>query len=148
MVTPSQFDSKRLSKSQRILLVLVGGSLLVLLAVAALVAPDDRGFGTHQRLGLPPCTFRVVTGIRCPSCGMTTSWAHLMRGNVIASLKSNTGGTLAGIIALVLAPWAFFSGVRGRWLGRPLDDRMALIVTIAVILVALADWAVRFFVGS
>ena len=137
-----------LPKSLRILLVVVGIVLLAMLGVAATIEPDERGYGTHQRLGLPPCTFQVVTGVRCPSCGMTTSWAHLVRGHLIKSLKSNAGGTLVGVIAILLAPWAVLSGLRGRWLWRPFDDWTALGVTLAVILVTLVDWAVRFFVGS
>jgi hypothetical protein len=130
------------------LLLIVGGILIGLLAVAAMIEPDERGYGTHQRLGLPPCTFQFVTGVRCPSCGMTTSWAYLVRGQLIKSLKSNTGGTLVGVIAMLLAPWALLSGLRGRWFWKSFNDWAALIVTLAVILVTLVDWSVRFFVRS
>jgi hypothetical protein len=130
------------------LLLVVGVILLGLLGVAAVIEPDERGYGTHQKLGLPPCTFQFVTGVRCPSCGMTTSWAYLVRGRLIESLNSNTGGTLVGVIAMLLAPWAVLSGLRGRWFWRPFNDWTALLVTLAVILVTLVDWTVRFFVGS
>ena len=141
----SQLDL--LPRSSRILLIIVGGVLFGLLGVAATIEPDERGYGTHQRLGLPPCTFQAVTGVRCPSCGMTTSWAHLVRGHLVNSLKSNAGGTLVGVIAMLLAPWAVLSGLRGRWFWRSFDDWTALIVTLAVIVVALVDWTVRFFVA-
>jgi hypothetical protein len=67
---------------------------------------------------------------------------------LIESLNSNTGGTLVGVIAMLLAPWAVLSGLRGRWFWRPFHDWTALLVTLAVILVTLVDWTVRFFVGS
>src|SRR5437016_1117396 len=37
---------------------------------------------THRGLGLPPCTFYEQTRLPCPSCGMTTSFALLIRGDV------------------------------------------------------------------
>jgi len=124
---------------------LAGIALLSLLAVAGALAPDPRGLGTHERLGLPPCTFREWTGYRCPSCGMTTSWAHLVRGQVGQAFRDNVGGTLLGLAAGVLAPWALISGWRGRWLWRPLDERTALIVVWSLVTVTLIDWMVRLF---
>ena len=132
----------------RLLLVAVGGVLLALLATAAVIEPDARGYGTHERLGLPPCTFRAVTGKRCPSCGMTTSWAYLVRGQLLESMKANCGGTLLGLFVIVMASWALVSGIRGRWLWRPLSERAALIAALTLIFVSLIDWSVRLFIGS
>ena len=50
---------------------------------------------THRQLGLPPCTFKEMTGLPCPSCGMTSSFALLVRGDVMNSLRANAVGTLA-----------------------------------------------------
>jgi len=116
-----------------------------LLAVAGVLAPDPRGLGTHERLGLPPCTFRQLTGYRCPSCGMTTSWAHLVRGRVGQAFRDNPGGALLGLATGILAPWALISGWRGRWLGRPLRERTVLIAVWGVIAVTLIDWSYRVF---
>src|SRR5687768_15883893 len=52
---------------------LTGAAMWSLLVVASMLQPDSRGMGTHEQLGMPPCTFLFLTGIRCPSCGMTTS---------------------------------------------------------------------------
>jgi hypothetical protein len=117
--------------------------LLSLLVLAARLSPDPRGLGTHQRLGLPPCSFLQLTGWRCPSCGMTTSWAHLVRGQIVASVRSNAGGTLLGLTCLVLAPWALVSGLRGRWLGKPLGERAALALVLLLLIVTTADWLIR-----
>src|SRR5688500_2950564 len=96
-----------------------GAALIGMLIVARVLEPNSQGFGTHQQLGLPACSSLVTFGFRCPACGMTTSWAHLVRGNVLASLSVNSGGTLLGLAAMVTGPWLLASGVRGRWVGRP-----------------------------
>jgi hypothetical protein len=130
------------------LLVAIGCGLLGLLGIAAVIEPDERGYGTHQKLGLPPCTFQTVTGVRCPSCGMTTSWAYLVRGQIVNSMKSNCGGALLGMLVIVMTPWVLISGIRGRWLWTPIGERAALITALTLIGVTLIDWTVRFFIGS
>jgi hypothetical protein len=143
LVIPLQ-NKNQIACYQRLLLIAAGGGLLSLLLVAAWLTPDPRGLGTHQRLGLPPCSFRQVTGWRCPSCGMTTSWSHLVRGELSSSLRSNAGGTLLGLACLVLAPWSLISGLRGRWWGRPPGPTLALAMTLVLVAVTLADWVLRF----
>ena len=51
-----------LSGRKRLAVLLLALGLLAPLGVAAMLRPDGRGFGTHQQLGLPPCTFRVLFG--------------------------------------------------------------------------------------
>ena len=74
------FGEYRLARAGRLLLVVWSVILLAGFALAARLEPDPRGFGTHQRLGLPPCTFQSMFNIPCPSCGMTTSFANVVRG--------------------------------------------------------------------
>ena len=133
---------------QRLVLVVMGGSLLALLAIAVYLSPDPRGFGTHQRLGLPPCMFLEAFEIRCPSCGMTTSWSNLVRGNVIRSIQANSGGTLLAVIAMIAGPWAFLSGCRGSWLGGWPNEWMVVFLAFVLVTVTLIDWGFRLVVGS
>jgi hypothetical protein len=134
------------SRLERATMVAAGIAIVGLLAVAASLEPDDRGLGTHQRLGLPPCTVRVVLGIRCPSCGMTTSWACLTKGRLVEALRANTAGTLLGLVAAVVGPWLLVSGVRGRWFGKPGNEWVPLVVALSVGAVALVDWGVRLMI--
>ena len=69
---------------------------------------------THRQMGLPPCTFKLLTGVPCPSCGMTTSFALLIRGDVWNSLKANAVGTLLAAFCLALVPWCLICSLRGR----------------------------------
>ena len=121
--------------------------LLALLAVAAFLRPDPRGLGTHQQFGLPPCTFRFFFGRPCPTCGMTTSWAHLVRGQLIGALRASVGGTLLGALAVVSVPWLVVSAARGRWLGWAPNGTTVGWVASAILLVTLIDWGIRLAAG-
>ena len=117
------------------------------LATAAVLRPNQSGHGTHRQLGLPPCTFVVLFGRRCPSCGMTTAWAHLMRGQVAGALRANVGGALLGLLALVAEPWLLISAVRGRWFGWVPSSIVLAWVLSGIVVVTLIDWSIRMLAG-
>jgi hypothetical protein len=88
------------------LTLVLGASSLI--TVSALVTPSPTGMGTHEKLGLPPCTFHKWTGIPCFSCGMTTSWAWMAHGHPWMAIKTQPMGVLlfvatvaAGLASLV-----------------------------------------------
>lgn len=88
---------------------------LALLFTAALLTPSPDGTGSHTALGLPPCQFMQRTGLPCPSCGMTTSWAWFVRGNLPASLYVQPMGTALAVGAV----FCFWTGVYVAATGRP-----------------------------
>lgn len=93
--------------------VAIGTVLLFVLAI--LLEPEARGYGTHQQLGLPECFFLQLTGWKCPQCGMTTSFAYLVRGQAIQAWDANPcGPVLAVLLACVVLPWCLTAGVTGR----------------------------------
>lgn len=63
-----------------------------LLLVAVRVQPDERALGTHQQLGLPPCSMVTLTGYPCPTCGMTTAFAHAVRGHPLSAFRAQPAG--------------------------------------------------------
>jgi hypothetical protein len=132
---------------ERSLLVVAGGCLLALLAMAAWLSPSPEGMGTHQQLGLPPCTFVAWLGIRCPSCGMTTSWSHMLRGNVLGAMRANAGGALLAITAAACGPWLLGSGLLGRWLGSPPREWLTIAVGLTIVIVTLVQWTLRISLG-
>lgn len=75
----------RVPISRRANRLLHGGIVIGLaigLIVCATIEPDPSGTGTHTQLGLPPCLVCQFTGLEhCPSCGLTTGLAHLVRGH-------------------------------------------------------------------
>jgi len=142
-----QIGPDRFSVRRRLLLALAGGCWLAPLVVACCLRPDPNGLGTHQQLGLPPCTFVWLFNTRCPSCGMTTSWAHVVRGNWIAALESNAGGALLAGVAALAGSWLLISAVRGRWLIQPPTERVLVSVALGIVAVTLIDWVCRLSFG-
>ena len=121
--------------------------LTAVFAVALWLNPYDSAgqplrIETHRQLGLPPCTFYTLTGLPCPSCGMTTSFALLMHGDLGNSLRANAAGTLLAAFALALIPWSLASAARGRPLGvRSWERALTRLVTVFVLLM-MARWLV------
>jgi hypothetical protein len=117
--------------------------MLALLALAVYLRPSERGYGTHQQLGLPPCSFDRLFGVRCPSCGMTTSWSYMVRGRPVKAVQSNAGGAVLCATVLVCTPYVLVSGFRGRWLLRPPDERTVALGATLFVVITLVDWAIR-----
>lgn len=131
----------------RLAAVALAGILLVPWLVVGRLQPNRGGLGTHQQLGLPPCSVSVLLGIRCPLCGGTTAWAHLVRGHGRAALAANSGAAVLGGLCLAAIPWLLASALRGRWcLWTPTSSRLAWLAGI-VLAVTLIDWLIRLGVG-
>jgi len=129
----------------RIPMIIVGIVIITLLVTARVLAPDPGGLGTHQQLGLPECGFRRIFRFGCPSCGMTTSWAHLTRGRIPSSLSANPGGTLLGIGAMIIGPWLLISGILGRWFPKPIDLRILLASVGVIFATTIIQWIVKIY---
>jgi hypothetical protein len=91
--------------------------------VAAILNPYDeagrpRMNGTHRQLGLPPCTLQALTGVGCPSCGMTTAFALLAHGDPGAAWRTNWAGCVAALLAATGTAWFLLvaAGLPPGWL--------------------------------
>ena len=134
-----------LSMTWRVLACLSGLAVLAILVVARCLEPASEGFGTHQQLGLPPCTSVALFGIRCPSCGMTTSWSLATRGEFFEAARVNCGGLLLAIIALAYIPASCYFTWRGRstrggWFSLALG--ISILTSLAI---AIAQWLWRLY---
>jgi hypothetical protein len=131
----------------RAALIAIATLLTVVFVTATQVRPfADDGTplrqASHQTLGLPACNFQVWTGMPCPSCGMTTSFAHLVRGNLWYSLRANWVGTGLALFCAALIPWALASALRGRyfWI-RSVEAPLAVLVGVFTVTM-LVRWGV------
>ncbi len=120
----------------RLSLLMVASLLGGVFAVAFWLNPYEpdgtpRTMSTHTQLGMPPCNFVMMTSRPCPACGMTTSFALLVRGDVAASLRANWAGTLIAVLWGLTLVWAIASGIGGRPLFIP-RGKGELILTVVV----------------
>lgn len=131
----------------RATLLAVAVALTGVFVAAFVIDPYDadgnpKTSATHTQLGMPPCNFVTLTGKPCPSCGMTTSFALLVRGDVAASLRANWVGSVMCVLWATTLVWALASGIRGRPLFVP-PRRGELVFTVVVgvmLLLMLARW--------
>jgi hypothetical protein len=77
-----------------------------ILGLAAWLEPNPDGLGTHRQMGFPPCNMILLCGYPCPTCGMTTAFAHTVRGQFLSAFRAQPAGLLA---CLVTAWMAFMS---------------------------------------
>jgi hypothetical protein len=155
-VLPAE-PSERLNRWVRGTLLFVAAFLIAGFSLAVYLNPykDDgsaRKMETHRQLGLPECTFKEKTGMPCPSCGMTSSFALYVRGDLWNSMKANWVGTILATACLLLIPWGIGSAV----LARPLFLRsVELPISIGIIVLLsllLLRWgivlAIQFLTGT
>jgi hypothetical protein len=131
----------------RVSIVLAAALLLTVFAIAFWLNPYEengqaRRQETHRQLGLPPCTFKELTGLPCPSCGMTTSFALLVRGDLMSSLRANAAGTVLAVLWAAAIPWLLLCGVTGRPWGRTLAQRTILGLVIAFMVLLFVRWII------
>ena len=76
--------------------------------------PDPRGFGTHERLGLPPCSLVLTTGLPCPTCGMTTAFSLMMHARPWSAFLVQPAGAVLCLATMVLLLVSAYIAVSGR----------------------------------
>ena len=128
-------------------MVLAAIGLAAVLGVARRLEPDPRGFGTHTQLGLSPCMFAQVTGVLCPSCGMTTSFAWFVRGRLERSWRANAAGSLLAPTCAVLIPWLLAGAARGRPVGCRSLELPLISLLVATVALSLLSWTIRLILG-
>lgn len=120
------------------------GILLIgIFFTATQLTPDPSGLGTHQQLGLPTCTVREIFGVPCPSCGMTTSFAHFVRGQFFRSAQTNAAGLWLAVCCTVQIPWCLRIAITGRYGFVYSLSEILLGIVFSVTLIALVQWAFR-----
>ena len=117
----------------------------LVLITARVLQPSANGVGTHQQLGLPPCFFLKLTGIPCPGCGLTTSFAHTVRFHFYEAFITQPFGLVACLITAALIPLCCLLMYRRvPWL-KTLTMRGADIFLYVMIVLFLAGWGYKIF---
>jgi hypothetical protein len=95
----------RLTMRGRIVAAMIGVMCLAVLVTAVRLQPSPTGMATHTAMGFDECQFYKRTGLPCPSCGMTPSFAWFVRGNALASFYIQPMGFLLALAAAATV-WA------------------------------------------
>jgi hypothetical protein len=135
----SRADVRRESTLGRAIALVISLGCLAVLVTAARLTPSPTGMGTHRSMGLSRCSFLDRTGLPCPSCGMTTSFAWFSRGNLAASAYVQPMGTLLAFAAAVTVWAGGYVAVTGRpiyRLMRLLPGRYAFLCVMAFAILA------------
>ena len=102
--------TERMSGVGRCMALVIALVTFGVLGLAAWLPPAPDGVGTHVRLNLPPCNWVTLSRVPCPTCGMTTSFAHVADGNLWEGFMCQPFGFVLAIgtvmtfwIALIVA---------------------------------------------
>ena len=131
----------RLATRGRLFAALIAVACLAVLGVAAFLEPDPAGVGTNTRLGIRPCGLYQSTGLPCAACGMTTSFNHFARGQIISAAWVQPMG-----LVLALATCAtFWASAYIAATGRPAHRLFKRLPAVRLILLTvgfgIAAWA-------
>jgi hypothetical protein len=111
-------DESTARRGRRVFGFLVALAATGVLGLAAWLEPSPTGLGTHSQLNLPPCGWIVTMDLPCPTCGMSTAFAHAADGHLLQALHAQPlGGLLAIAIAMALFVGLYVAATGSR-LGR------------------------------
>ncbi len=116
--TPRGFDRVGRRRLWGLSLALVAG---ILLGIAVSLSPDPEGLGTHAQLGLPACSWMSGFSIPCPTCGMTTSFSHAVKGELGQAFLAQPLGAILALLTAVV----FLLGVYVALTGSCIANRLA-----------------------
>lgn len=113
--------------------------VVVVTGIAWWLEPGERGYGTHQQLVPIPCGMHWLVGLPCPMCGLTTAFALMVRGEVIAAFGAHLLGPVLYLAMFTLGVRAGYALVRGtstlpQW-------ALSSVATRVTLLVLLLGWA-------
>jgi len=126
----------------RFMALIIALACASILIIAACITPQPSGIGSHTQLHLPACGFLQRNSYPCPTCGMTTALAYLVRGRVIMAFITQPAGALAGLLCLAITCLAGYAAVTAERLDKYIDfisfNLFYIMVTLSVIV--LLSW--------
>jgi len=121
---------------------------LSVLGLAAYLTPNPAGMGTHEQLGLLRCGWMIAMGKPCPTCGMTTAFAHAAHASPVRSFLAQPFGA----VLAVLAAAGFWAGLHVTWTGSRVGELCGTLlrprVMWLVVAAAALAWAYKLWTVS
>jgi hypothetical protein len=98
----------------RFLTALVTAGCWAVLGIAVTLTPSPTGFGTHEQFHMGACGMLLRTGYPCITCGMTTAFAHLVRGHLWQAFLTQPAGFALGLLTVVAGVVGLAGVLTGR----------------------------------
>ena len=127
----------------RLLWAIAGAAALAVLAAARALAPDPSGMGTHVQLGLPPCGWLYLTGLPCPTCGLTTAFAHMARLQVTSAFSAHALGPVLFAMTAAAIPIAAWGIATDAPVARAIERLRLAKVAAIIAAAAVVSWLLR-----
>lgn len=102
-----------ISPRGRVLAAAIAAAALGVLALAVWMEPAATGLGTHRQLGLPECSWITMMNMPCPTCGMTTAFAHAADGQLPAAFHAQPLGALLALATAMTAILSIYIALTG-----------------------------------
>ena len=126
-------SSIRLALPEKLRLIRLARNLTIALFAGLIYAWIASRFG-----GLP-CVFRLITGLKCPGCGVTHMCLRLLKGDLYGAFREN-GAVLCllPVGALLLVTWGVSYVKTGSSAMAPWQNRVIWCMVILLALFGLA----------
>ncbi|WP_116787734.1 DUF2752 domain-containing protein [Flavobacterium psychrotrophum] len=103
-------------------------------------------YGEQKSHSFTPCVFKAVTGVPCPSCGITRSLTTLAKGDLIMAAYINPLGLFAACIMLITPLWLLYDiSLKKETLLKSYTRFEGIIskkwIAIPLIVLIMANWA-------
>ncbi len=129
--------------NRRLIAAAVAVAAATVLIIAAFLTPVNAGLGTHEQLRLPACGWITSMGLPCPTCGMTTAFAHAANGNLLASMKAQPLGFLLALATAMALLVATHVAVTGSLLGDLIFRTWRPWMAVALVSLAVLAWVFK-----
>ncbi len=129
--------------TRRLVALLAALGAAAVLGLATWMEPAEAGLGTHTQLNMPPCAWILAVDLPCPTCGMTTAFAHAAEGDLASSFAAQPMGAVlavAAAITLLVGIYTALTGSRVALLFQRLWGRRAV---WALAIGVVAAWAYK-----
>jgi hypothetical protein len=125
----------------------IGLGCAAALVIAILLPPDPRGLGTHEQLGMPPCSFVLTSGLPCPTCGMTTAFSNMVRGHVLQAVHAQPAGAVLCLAAVGLLVASIMALTTGKMVVVKWERVGPVRVALGLAFLIIGGWAYKLVTG-
>jgi hypothetical protein len=126
-----------LASAERLMRVRGSAVLTVLLAAAVFLNPS-------RPLPIDLCLLKRLTGLSCPTCGLTRAVCSVLQGDWAASLAFHPAGILVVFSLVGWLTWMSLEAWRGQALWVSGQRTMTRLAGAVIALTSLASWIWRF----